>query len=310
MKKTTPLLVTGIIIIGIVAAFLGYELNTSNKQNAVYSNEIKDLNAMMADNGMSDLMEGNITSSLNNLLDEYNSVTTNNQELNDSIEIQKKKVILLLSELKSSESRRRYTARELNKMNKEAETLRKVMKNYVYKVDSLNTLTKVQAEEIKNKNNKITEVSGERDKFKEESENLSKTVELGSKIQILNLKAEAIRVRNSGSFTETSRARRADQVRACFTIVDNKIAKAGPKTFYMRVTDPEGKVMLSTKSSKTEIGGTSLDMSISRTVDYQNNSVDLCIFYEKVAEKLPKGDYTVEIYTGGEKVGSTSFGLK
>ena len=121
MKKTTPLLVTGIIIIGIVAAFLGYELNTSNKQNAVYSNEIKDLNAMMADNGMSDLMEGNITSSLNNLLDEYNSVTTNNQELNDSIEIQKKKVILLLSELKSSESRRRYTARELNKMNKEAE---------------------------------------------------------------------------------------------------------------------------------------------------------------------------------------------
>ncbi|MGB1040874.1 MAG: hypothetical protein ACPGVD_08380 [Flavobacteriales bacterium] len=310
MKKSTPILVTGLIILGIVAAFLGYELNTSTKQNEIYSKEISDLNALMEGNGMSDLMENNITTSLNNLLEEYNSVTTNNQELNDSIEIQKQKVTILLDELKSSEKRRRYTARELNKMQKEAETLRKVMKNYVYKVDSLNTLTKIQAKEILKKDNKISEVSGERDKFKEESENLSKTVELGSKLQILNLKAEAIRVRNSGSFTETSRARRADQVRACFTIVDNKIAKAGPKTFYMRVINPEGKVMMTSKSSKTEVGDESLEMSISRTVDYQNNSVDLCIFHEKGEETFSKGDYKIEIYTDGEKVGSTSFGLK
>lgn len=310
MKKTTPILVTGLIILGIVAAFLGYELNTSNKQNEIYSKEINDLNALMEGNGMSDLMEDNITTSLNNLLQEYNSVTTNNQELSDSIEIQKRKVTLLLDELKSSEKRRRYTARELNKMQKEAETLRKVMKNYVYKVDSLNTLNKELQATIVNKNNKISQVSGERDKFREESENLSKTVELGSKLQILNLKAEAIRVRNSGSFTETTRARRADQVRACFTIVDNKIAQAGSKTFYIRIINPEGKVMLNAKSSKTNVGEESIDMSVSRTVDYQNNSVDLCIFHEKANESFLKGDYKVEVYTDGEKVGSTSFGLR
>lgn len=310
MKNKTPLLVTAIVILGLVAAFLGYELSTQKKQNEQYANEITQMESLIQGNGLGDLMEEDISMSLNNLLEEYNSVSTDNQELNDSIELQKQKVTLLLSELENSENRRKYTARELFKMKKEAQTLRNVMKNYVYKVDSLNTLNKELQATIKVKDNKITEVSGERDEFKEKTENLSKTVELGSKLQILNLKAEAIRVRNSGSFTETTRARRADQIKACFTIVDNKIAKAGNKTFYLRIISPEGNVLTNTKSVEVTIDDKPVEMSISRTVDYQNTAVDLCIFYEKSMGALPRGDYKVEIYTDGMIVGITSFALR
>lgn len=310
MKNKTPLLVTAIVILGLVAAFLGYELTTQKKQNEQYANEITQMESLIQGNGLGDLMEEDISMSLNNLLEEYNSVSTDNQELNDSIELQKQKVTLLLSELENSENRRKYTARELFKMKKEAQTLRNVMKNYVYKVDSLNTLNKELQATIKVKDNKITEVSGERDEFKEKTENLSKTVELGSKLQILNLKAEAIRVRNSGSFTETTRARRADQIKACFTIVDNKIAKAGNKTFYLRIISPEGNVLTNTKSVEVSIDDKPIEMSISRTVDYQNTAVDLCIFYEKSMGALPRGDFKVEIYTDGMVVGITSFALR
>ena len=310
MKNKTPLLITGIVILGLLSAFLGYELSTQKKQNVAYAAELDELNALMQGNGMSDMMEDNLASSLTNLLDEYNSVSTDNQELNDSIAIQKEKVTLLLSELNKSEKNRRYTASELRKLQKETETLRKVMKNYVYKVDSLNTLNKELQATIKVKDNEISTVSGQRDQLKQKSENLSKTVELGSKLQILNLKSEAIRVRNSGSFTETTRAKRADQIKSCFTIVDNKIAEAGTKTFFMRVVSPEGNVLTNTKSSSITIGSESKEMSISRSIDYQNSAVDLCIFYEKSMGSLPEGDYKVEIYTEGILVGTTTFALK
>jgi len=310
MNNKTPLLVTALIIVGLIAAFLAWELSASNKQNKNYEEEIAGMEAMMAGNGMNALMEDDIAGSLKNLLNEYNSVTTDNSELNDSIAIQKQKVALLLQEIENSEKSRKYTARELYKMRKEAETLRKVMKNYVHKVDSLNTLNLELQATIKVKDQTISTVKGERDEFKERTENLSKTVEMGSKLQILGLSAEAIRIRTSGSFTETSRSKRADQVKACFTIVANSIAEKGSKMFYMRVISPEGVVLTNTKSSQITVNGESIEVSVGRAVDYQGKAVDFCVFYEKATDELPKGDYKVEIYSEGLKVGTSTFGLK
>lgn len=310
MKNKEPLLITGLVILTLFSAFLGYELTTKNKQNQILESEITELESLMKGNGLNDMMEDDISSSLSNLLDDYSAVNTNNQELNDSIELQKQKVTLLLSELQDSEKRRKYTSRELYKMKKEAQTLRNVMKNYVHKVDSLNTLNKELQATIKVKNKTITKVSGERDNLKTQTENLSKTIEKGSKLRIVNLRAEAIRVRNSGSFTETTRARRASQIKSCFTIVENTISEAGSKTFFMRIISPEGKVLVSTKSKSIDVAESSIEVSISRTVDYQNNAVDLCVFYEKAMEKLPEGDYKVEIYTEGTLVGTTTFALR
>ena len=310
MKNKTPLLITALIIVSLIAAFLAWELYASKQRVADYEAEIQGLEEMIEGKGLNSMMEEDIASSLNNLLEDYEAVNTTNTELQDSINVQKQKVQLLLTELENSEKSKKYTARQLYKMKKEAETLRKVMKNYVHKVDSLNTLNKKLQNTIKDRDETITTVSGERDELKEQTENLSKTVEKGSKLQILNLKAEAIRVRNSGSFTETSRARRADQFKSCFSIVANTIAKPGNKTFYMRVINPGGYVMTNTKSEKVEINGEMVEMSISRTIDYQNKVVDLCIFFEKGDVDLEKGDYKVEIYSEGTKVGSTSFGLR
>ena len=310
MKNKIPLLITVLVILTLISAFLGYELNTKNNQNQILESEIMELESLMKGNGLNDMMEDDISSSLSNLLEDYSSVNTNNQELNDSIELQKQKVTLLLSELQDSEKRRKYTSRELYKMKKEAQTLRNVMKNYVYKVDSLNTLNKELQATIKVKDNTITKVSGERDILKTQTDNLSKTIEKGSKLRIVNLTAEAIRVRNSGSFSETTRSKRTDQIKSCFTIVENTISEAGSKTFYMRVISPEGNVLVNTKSSIIDVAESSIEISISRTIDYQNNAVDLCMFYEKAIETLPEGDYKTEIYTEGTLVGTTTFALR
>lgn len=316
-KDKTPLLVTIIVILFLASAFLGWQyynassLNTKYEKNiAEMEEEITELSNMMKQNGLGDLMEEDIKMSLQNLLDDYNSVNTNNQELNDSISNQKERIVFLLEELESSENKRKYTAHELFKMKKEAETLRKVMKDYVHRVDSLNTLNQKLTYEIEQKDLTITEISEERDNLKSETQELSEQVELGGKLQILNLKSDAINVKRSGSFDETTRSRRADQVRACFTVVGNRIAKTGSKTFYMRVISPDKKVLTSPASKTISVSGQDIETSVSRSVDYQGNNVDLCIFYEKQVDQLADGTYIVEIYSEGILVGKSSFALK
>ena len=111
MKNKIPLLITVLVILTLISAFLGYELNTKNNQNQILESEIMELESLMKGNGLNDMMEDDISSSLSNLLEDYSSVNSNNQELNDSIELQKQKVTLLLSELQDSEKRRKYTSR-------------------------------------------------------------------------------------------------------------------------------------------------------------------------------------------------------
>ena len=317
MKNKAPLLVTGIIIFALVAAFLGYELNVKSKENTAYesqiasmNNELDEMESLIRGNGLGELMEDDITLTLTNLLDEYNEVTTDNVELSDSITRQKEKVTLLLSELKKSESNRRYTARELFKIKKEASTLRKVMRDYVHRVDSLNTLNKELEATIILKDNKITKVSGERDVLKTKTAEQLKQLEIGGKLQILNLGVEAIRVKRSGSFDVTTRTRRADQIKGCFTIVKNTITPAGAKTFYMRIIAPDGKVLVNTISEVIMVDEKEVQTSISRTVDYQNSSTDLCIFFEKTTEKFTAGEFTVEIYSENLLVGTGKLALR
>lgn len=316
-KDNAPLFITAIVILFLTSAFLGWQLYNSSELNTKYEAQISDmqeelteLENMMKKNGLGEMMEEDIKLSLNNLLEDYNSVNTNNTTLNDSISKQKEKIIFLLDELDNSENKRKYTASQLFKMKKEAETLRKVMKDYVHRVDSLNTLNKQLSAQIVQKDLTIDEISTERDNLQSKTEDLNKVVELGGKLQILNLVPTAIKVKRSGSFSETSRSRRADQIRACFTIVANTIAPKGNKTFYMRVISPTNSVLVGPNSKTISVDGNDVKTTISRTIDYQGSNVDLCIFHEKQVDRLKDGTYTVQIYTEGVKVGETTFALK
>jgi len=317
MENKKPLIITGVIILALIAGFLGYELNVKSKENTMQKSQIATMNGeldemekMIRGNGLGELMEGDITLTLTNLLDEYSEVKTDNQELTDSILNQKKKVTLLLKELKSSERKRRLSARELFKIRKETTVLRKVMRDYVHRVDSLNTLNKELAATIVVKDRKITKISGERDKLQTKSDEQLKELEKGSKLQILNLLSEAINVRRSGSFSNTTRTRRADQIKSCFTIVRNTITESGAKIFYMRIIGPDGKVLTNKDSEKVLVDGNEMQMSVSRTIDYQNNSTDLCIFFEKTTKNFKKGEFTIEIYSENLLVGTSKIALR
>ena len=108
----------------------------------------------------------------------------------------------------------------------------------------------------------------------------------------------------------TDRAKKAEMVKCCFTLGQNSVTDAGDKTLYMRVISPDGKVLQATESdNRFKFNGVEGEFSARREVNYQNQAVDVCIFWTGTDE-MRTGQYIVEIYESGALVSKTSFDLK
>ena len=71
-------------------------------------------------------------------------------------------------------------------------------------------------------------------------------------------------------------------IKTCFSVIENKLAEAGNKEIFLRITNEDGILLeaptpLSIKKDKDQ---KKLKMSSKRTINYQNENTDLCIYYE------------------------------
>lgn len=312
-KNKDALFITIISLLVICLVAIGYDwytkgnnLDTCTTNNTLLTQELEELNQIML-GGDIELMADNIKDNLRGMLSQYESMATDNVQLNDSIIKEKAKIEQLLSEL---ENEKKYSARKLYKLNKENETLRRIMQGYVHTIDSLNTQNISLKNDLTVKGQQLNQVTTERDQALSEKEDLESKVTLGSQLQANNIVGTAFKLRDSGKQVETTRANRANMLKACFTILENKIAKSGNKRVYMRVVTPDGDV-LKNKSSITFTNGDGkqLNSSSHRDINYQNANTDLCVFFENEGEFL-EGEYIIELYSDGAQIGKTTFALK
>jgi len=138
-----------------------------------------------------------------------------------------------------------------------------------------------------------------------QNEELSKTIEKGSKLSVLNLKTAAYKLKSSGKEIETEKARRADILKVSFTIAENSIAKTGDKTYYVQIIDSKNNVL--GKKETENFGDMSLTYSFITTVKYENKTVQVT---ENLNGKdFEKGTYFVNVFDKQELVSKSSFTL-
>ncbi len=304
-----------IIVLLILSGFLGWKLSERNKEINLLTAQRDDLSTDMAE--MNELMYNqgveageDLKTNLENMLADYETMESLNTDLNDSILEQKQKIVDILAELDKEKKNKKYYARKVYKLEKETETLRAIMKDYVRTIDSLNTENLTLRTDLTNTRNDLTTVIQDRDNLQTQTEDLTKQVSAGSKLTALAIVSEGIRERSSGSYKPNDRASRCTHVRSCFTIAANNIAKVGNRTIYMRVIKQDGSVLYASNSNtlKTE-DGKNLVYSDKKTINYQKKVIDVCIFY-KIGEELTKGNYTTELWCEGVRIGKNSFTLK
>ena len=108
----------------------------------------------------------------------------------------------------------------------------------------------------------------------------------------------------------TDKAKKAVQFRSSFTISENSLANAGKKSIYLQIIGPSGEVMQSKINNTIETENGTLIYSDKKEIDYQNQAVDLTIYYNLKGGEAVKGNYKVKIFCDGSIIGSDGFSLK
>jgi predicted nucleic acid-binding Zn-ribbon protein len=144
---------------------------------------------------------------------------------------------------------------------------------------------------------------------------LSQQVKLGAVLHASNLRMTAIDLRQNGKKEkETERASKVDFFRISFDIDENRLAEDGLKNLYIRILDYKGSLLRNTGIEAGEIttsDGESIPFSITKQIALKQGEPLKNIEMDwKLEKALEPGNYTLEIYHEGYKIGTGKVPLK
>ena len=226
-----------------------------------------------------------LTAEMVQLQEDYSNLSSTNDTLNNELMLEREKVAQLLERVKKTEANNRA---KLRKYEKELGTLRSIMRGYIKQIDSLNTLNTTLRKEAAVAKKEARESRNRYENLKSTTEDLGKQVELGSVVKGRGV--SMIAVTETGK--ETERSSRTAKLKACLNLVENALAKKGPRTVYIRVKGPDGILMTSGQQQLFTSAGEQMIYSASRQVDYQGAEVEVCVFFDS-GSGYTKGVYKI-----------------
>ena len=229
----------------------------------------------------------------------YDAAIAENTSMSEELIQERDKVVKLMDDLKKSSG-------DLSKYRSQVQTLQGHMKELMTENEGL----KKQNTSLTISRDSTVVVLGQAQKFNEvlvgQNEDLSKTVEKGSKLSVLNLQTAAYKLKSSGKEIATDKASRANVLKISFTIAENSIAKSGDKDYYVQVIDSKNNVLGDAKS--ISFGDKELTYSFVSSVKYENKTVQ--VSQDLAGKDFVKGMYTVNVFDKDQLVSSTNFSLR
>lgn len=224
-------------------------------------------------------------------------------------EIDEKK--LRIEELIVEAEKHKGDAYIIAKLRKETESLRDIMKGFVRTIDSLNTMNQNLVAEKKTVLKQLDQEKEKQDVLVKEKEELKTTIAKGSILTCFNVSAKAVLYKRGGKKeVETSKAKKMEKIKVTFSLGENKIAKPGEKTVYIRVLTPDGKEMAKSydDSYKFVFNKSNGYYAAKETLNYSNVEITGVTYCEGQGEYVP-GNYQIEITCDGAVIGSSNLKL-
>lgn len=229
----------------------------------------------------------------------YDAAIAENTSMSDELIVERDKVVNLMNDISKSKG-------DVAKYRSQYQKLQSNMKVLIAENEGL----KKENVTLTTQRDSTVVVLGESKKYNEvlvgQNEELSKTVEKGSKLTVLNMKTAAYKIKGSGKQIATDKAGRADVLKISFTIAENQIAKSGDKQYYVQVIDSKNNV-LGDKKTET-FDDITLTYSFVVNVKYENKTVQ--VSEDLRGKDFAKGTYYVNVFDKSELVSKTSFILK
>jgi phage shock protein A len=289
------------LLVGILAAALlgtwGYLLYDKNK-----SGEVMQVAQTQSENYMTQ------RDSLKLLYDDaemrLDSITGNNNTLQGEKSTLQKQIDANKAEIRRILSDKNATAADL----KRAKSMIADLNNQIASLEAEVSRLTGENQELSANN---TQLTSEKQVLEQnlttsttEKEALAATVDVGSTFSASNIQITPVNEKKSGKEKTTTSAKRVDKLVVSFD-VENRIARSGPADMYIIVTAPDGKTV-----SDAALGSATLT---TRTDGDKPFTAKVPVEYEQGTRKqlsfpirqedFQRGDYKIEIYHNGFKIG-------
>lgn len=236
----------------------------------------------------------NLIRFLNNIENKYAELIYEYEGLDSILTVEKQRVKNLKTEIKELKgTSAEYKAK--------VEELKNRLEDYQ---DKINVLV-MENEELNTENLKV---KSELNNVISEKKTLEKKVEKGAALKAYEILAYGVRVKSSGEELPTQNARLTDKIKTCFILSENTLAQKGYKSIYVRIFDPDGKI-LKVNNDFFSFEGKNISYSMKKKIFYDNAAMDLCLYWQKETDYI-EGDYTVVLFADSQIIGSTYFTLE
>ena len=243
----------------------------------------------------------------------YENIKSDNAKKDSTISIRdreiegkKSRISTLLSKINASQS-------DLNEAKALILSLNSDIEGYKAQI----ALLESQKIELTKANETVTK---ERDRIQknydssiEQIKNRDNTIDIASTLHASNFNIAGMSQKNSGKIVETSKAKKVDLLRVSFDLDENMITTSGSKILYIIITDPTGKVITSNQIGTSKFQtreGDAKDFTQKMEVNYIQNKRQTVSFDWKSMETFKIGNYKIEVYNNGFKVGEGTRTLK
>ena len=227
--------------------------------------------------------------------------TVTNDSLALLLEQEQLKTQRLLEELRTVKS---SNATEIRRLKKELATLRKILVGYVNQIDSLDRINKRQQQVIADVTQKYNTASQQISTLSKEKENLDKKVTLAAQLDVTNIRIEPRNKRGKVA----KKVKDIVKLAISFTVVKNITAENGERTIYIRITKPDNDALTKSASNTFSYENRTLTYSIKKYIEYNGEEQNMNVFWD-VEEFLYAGNYRLDIFEGGNLIGSQKFTL-
>jgi hypothetical protein len=249
----------------------------------------------------------NVKSDLLVLQKDYEGIVAKDALMQKDIDEKKARIEELIIEAEKHKG----DAYMLSKLRKEAETLRSIMQGYVRTIDSLNTLNQNLVAEKKTVLKQLDVEKEKQNTLVKEKEELKTTIAKGSILTCFNVSAKAVLFKKGGKKEiETTKARKTEKIKVSFSLGENKIAKSGEKTVFIRIMTPDGKELAKSydETYKFTFNKSSGYYAGKETLNYANVEISGVTYCEGQGEFVP-GNYVIDITCDGVVIGNGSIKL-
>ena len=233
----------------------------------------------------------------------YDSLKTNNEELNNNLMVTQEQIKNLLVEV---EQVKKASYREIKAYSDKVTTLRGIMKDLYNQIDSLNERNKILYAENQQVKQQYTEVKTENEQLSKEKEKLQETVKKAQMLEALDLRGTGLNPRDK----ETDKVARTQKLMISFTLSKNLTAKRGVKNIYVRIMRPDQLLMIESEGNTFRFEDLKIPYTAMREVNYEGMELPINIYWDNTGkEPLMAGTYTVDVFADGFNIGTASFVL-